>query len=1053
MLSAIWWMRDFKENTFLLFIAAGYIWISGLGIAHILTSDGMDLFIVGSTNLAIQFAIGARLLEALLLLAAPVAAAKKFDGHLLLTAFAIIAISVAALVFSDTPPTTYIENSGLTGFTIFSEFLVIVLLGAAIFSMWRPNRSINLKEKVLVSTAIIFAICGELSFTFYVEIFDISVLLGHIFKTFSIWLIFQAIITYNLKAPLRELGEFRNALDSVVDGVTIFDAETLEISYVNEIVANRVGKGVTSIIGQTPDFIRPNFDPSKFRKLSEPLADGTKKSLTYTSTHVDEPGIICSREITLQLLDAGQENPRFIAISRDLDARIRMKQAQAELEFQKLALDEHAIVSMTNAKGEITYANDKLCEISGYSREELLGNSHNILSSGEHSDAFYKEIWETISVGRPWHGEIKNKMKDGGEYWLQSTILPHVTNDGKSFSYIGIRSDITKRKEAASDAQKFKRALDVMDDGVIMCWADTLTLEYLNDTAVRWMEGDRSSLYGRDMAELSPEIDKTNFEKQARLILTGENSLVEYETQILGVDGLVYWVAVILQIVESEHERDRILINARDITERKLAENEILKFMRTISLSDDGVIISWADSLKIDYVNEKSIHWFGLSREAFLGMTLPELNPNFDKSQFDTIKNKLLANEISSSTYETALITADGEVIALEVMVQVLRNSGEAPRIVTIARNINDRKKTDHKVRLLQKTLDSIADPVSMFWLDSLEFFYANKANADFSGYSVEEMIGRTPGELFKDFDRNEFDARYEKLLTDELHTMTVEFAFPDQSGKLRSTEVLAQKLFNSNGRAYVVEIFRDISERKKVAQAKSEFISTVSHELRTPLTSIKGVLGLIKAGAFDGAPEKLAPMIDIAYDNSGRLEVLINDILDVEKIAAGRMEYELKPLDASLLIKNAVAANKSYGDKHEVAFVLNASEEHLTINGDNDRLMQVMANLMSNAAKFSPAGSEVEISTIRQNDGVCICVKDYGSGIPEAAQPTIFDRFTQADSSDQREKGGTGLGLSISKTIVEGHGGTIWFTSKLGEGTTFCIKFPIITRSTQGEK
>lgn len=146
-------------------------------------------------------------------------------------------------------------------------------------------------------------------------------------------------------------------------------------------------------------------------------------------------------------------------------------------------------------------------------------------------------------------------------------------------------------------------------------------------------------------------------------------------------------------------------------------------------------------------------------------------------------------------------------------------------------------------------------------------------------------------------------------------------------------------------------------AERKKAERIKQEFISTVSHELRTPLTSIKGALSLIQSGAISKLPDELTSMIDIASNNSDRLMLLINDILDMEKLDSGMMKLHIKPLDVVSLLNDAIEANKGYGDDHNITFARLADGGQVLINGDKDRLMQVMSNLMSNAAKFSPDG------------------------------------------------------------------------------------------------
>lgn len=240
-----------------------------------------------------------------------------------------------------------------------------------------------------------------------------------------------------------------------------------------------------------------------------------------------------------------------------------------------------------------------------------------------------------------------------------------------------------------------------------------------------------------------------------------------------------------------------------------------------------------------------------------------------------------------------------------------------------------------------------------------------------------------------------------------------------------------------------ILVVFRDVTERKKVDRMKSDFISTVSHELRTPLTSIRGALGLITGGAVGDVPERVGAMIDIAYGNSDRLVRLINDILDTEKIEAGRMDYVMRPLDIAKIIDKAIRENEAYGAQHEVDFVVTEGVADATIVGDEDRLLQVMANLLSNAAKFSPPHHHVEIEVTADEAMFRVAVTDHGPGIPEVFRDRVFDKFTQADSSDARRQEGTGLGLSISKAIVERHGGAIGFDTEADRGTTVYFTLP----------
>ncbi len=226
--------------------------------------------------------------------------------------------------------------------------------------------------------------------------------------------------------------------------------------------------------------------------------------------------------------------------------------------------------------------------------------------------------------------------------------------------------------------------------------------------------------------------------------------------------------------------------------------------------------------------------------------------------------------------------------------------------------------------------------------------------------------------------------------------------------------------------------------------EEKSQFVSVVSHELRTPLTSIKGSLALVRAGLVGEATDNLARMIDIAYNNSSRLAVLIDDLLDLEKAEAGKMEYDFQSIDLIELVKESVDSNQPYADTYDITFRLIGELNPVSIMGDYNRLLQVMANVLSNAAKFSHKGSFVDIGVELSDERVRVSVRDYGIGIPADARKKVFEKFAQVDSSDRRQTGGTGLGMSIARSILESHDGTIDFTCGPEKGTTFQIDFNI---------
>lgn len=241
------------------------------------------------------------------------------------------------------------------------------------------------------------------------------------------------------------------------------------------------------------------------------------------------------------------------------------------------------------------------------------------------------------------------------------------------------------------------------------------------------------------------------------------------------------------------------------------------------------------------------------------------------------------------------------------------------------------------------------------------------------------------------------------------------------------------------------VGIFEDISEDQRLDRMKNEFISTVSHELRTPLTSIHGSLGLVIGDMKDQVSDSVLSLLEIASRNTDRLLLLINDILDISRIEAGRLEMRFERIEVFPFMQHVLQVNEAYGFQYSVGFQLQRTEHGLTVMGDRNRLMQVFTNLLSNAAKFSNKNSKVDISFYRKNSRVCFEVRDYGRGIPPAFHARVFEKFAQYDASDSRSSGGTGLGLSITKGIIEQHHGTIDFESRVGEGATFYVELPVV--------
>lgn len=393
-----------------------------------------------------------------------------------------------------------------------------------------------------------------------------------------------------------------------------------------------------------------------------------------------------------------------------------IKRVLKALNTQKLALDEHSIVSITDVDGNITYANQKFLDATGFSNEELLGKKHNIVKSGHHSEAFFREMWQTITAGRVWHGEIQNRSKDGRELWVNTTIVPFMDESGKPYEYVGIRTDITARKQIEQELKEKARTLKEMSD-------------------------------------------------------------------------------------------------------------------------------------------------------------------------------------------------------------------------------------------------------------------------------HLEELV------------------------------------------KQRTAELEAANL-----------------QLQKLNKIKSEFVSVVSHELRTPLTAIKSFAEILKDDIEELDIEMQKHFLTIINDESDRLGRLINDLLDLQKMDSGKMVWKDAPIDLARLLKNSVEFfSPAYRDKN-LQLQLKLQQQECLLDLDADRIRQLIANLLSNALKFTEHGG-VTVTMATTADEVKVSVTDTGLGIPDDSLEKVFESFHQVDSSETRKIGGSGLGLTICKEIVEHYQGRIWVESRLGEGSSFSFVLPLTTK------
>ncbi|MFC5523266.1 PAS domain S-box protein [Polaromonas jejuensis] len=462
----------------------------------------------------------------------------------------------------------------------------------------------------------------------------------------------------------------------------------------------------------------------------------------------------------------------------------------------------------------------------------------------------------------------------------------------------------------------------------------------------------------------------------------------------------------------------------------------------------EGVIITTADGL-ISNVNAAGLKLFGYELPELLGRPVTQLMPVRHRPAFEKYFNARLSQPegFRESGRETRGLRKNGDEIALQLSFGNVTVDGK--RLFTsIVHDITETKRISDALRASESRMRQVIDavPALIAYVDAEQRIqFHNRAYEESLGLNYDQIHGKTLREVLSSDCYEEVRDKVEEALAG--YSVSYERSQMKPQGGLRDYDM---KYFPRYGEGEqkdrVIGFFalgNDITELKRIGRMKSEFVSTVSHELRTPLTSIRGSLGLIAGGVAGVLPDKAKSLVGIAKDNCERLIRLINDILDSEKIESGKMRFELQVTELKPLLEQALAANEGFAAQHKVALELDAPDDTLRATVDSDRFMQVVTNLLSNAVKFSPPQTAIQVRLLRADGRVRVEVRDHGSGIPQEFRPRIFQKFSQADSSDTRQKGGPGLGLNISRVIVERMSGRMDFSSEVGAGTTFFFELP----------
>lgn len=805
-------------------------------------------------------------------------------------------------------------------------------------------------------------------------------------------------------------------LDMALDAVVGMDQAGVVVHWNSE--AERMfGFSASDAIGQD---MAELIVPLEYRKYHREgvrrfLQTGTASILgqrvEVTALHADGHQFDIELAITAPTIRDLDKPYFFSAFIRNISERKRneqiLRQSALALEQQKYALDQHSIVAITDIQGCITYVNDKFCAISKHSSEELLGRNHRILNSGYHSKSFFQAIYQTIANGEVWNGEICNRDKNGCYFWVDTTIVPFMDDNGQPFQYIAIRTDITKRKlteEARlASEQRFRILYESSRDAILTLSPVRGYLGGNPATIALYGCRDEQEFISLSPATTSPEFQpdgRRSSDKAAAMMQTAlDNGTHIFEWVHQRLNGARFWAEVLLTRMEIGGETV-LQANVRDISERKLAEENI----RLLNQNLEQRIAARTEQLR------------------FQRDVLVELAKN-DKSDFDAaLLDILRAAAVTLKVERASYWRLDNSGAWLECRQLFIRSSfATDPDSEGTRLHLN--KFPDYFAAILQRQTLT-ADDVSIHPATS------ELAKAYFKPLGIASILHAAVW----------------------FHGSVVGVACIGHIGETRNwspeevdfaasiATMVALALEAANRARTEVELALMRDRALEASKLKSEFLANMSHEIRTPMNAIIGLSHL--ALKTDLTP-KQRDYISKTHRAGTALLGIINDILDFSKIEADKLEMESLDFDLDEVLSNvSTLVGHKAGDKGlELLYKIPADIPRYLI-GDPLRLWQILVNLLNNAVKFTERG-EIEIAAeLMELAGnrakLRFTVRDTGIGMTSEQTSRLFQAFSQADGSTTRKYGGTGLGLSISKRLVELMHGEIYVESQVGQGSRF---------------
>lgn len=884
--------------------------------------------------------------------------------------------------------------------------------------------------------------------------------------------IFGLIFSFLRLTVERKIAQVRSfweeMFQSTINGIILTDL-TGKIKYANDYALNYHEYTLEELKEfYIFDLVTPEF----IEIIREYLKDiiERKETEAFEIGFLTKSGKVKYAELSGKLVRYGaNELIQFVEIDTTEKRRFESELIEAEKKYRELF--ENAVIGAyrTTPDGKIIDVNPAFVKMFGAKDkfEILQMKASDLYADPRDREIFIRalEISDSIS-------NFENRLKrlDGKEIIVREHVRAVKDPLGNVIFYEGMIEDITEQKKAEEKLKESEEKYRTLVEGSL---AGTYIFQ---DGKFKFVSGQILSIFGftpqevlntRKILEIVHPEDRKKVIKLFISNLKGDISKSGFQFRIIKKNGEIAWVEVLNNLINYEG-KPALLGTMLDITDRIKAEQRN-RIMSQLLLSLNDAVVLTDENGNILEVNDAFCRITGYSKDEVIGKNPRILksgfhDANFYKEMWDSILTKgywkgEIINKKKNGEFYFALLSISSIKDEVHGLTYYLG----------IQSDITERKKAEEQIRYQANLLENVNDAIIAADLN-YRITSWNKAAEKMYGYKAEEVIGKEISEVVK--------VEFPGLTREQVRQILQEKGF--WQGEAIHYNRFGEKIYVSSSLSIIrdingnpigtVGINRDITEQKKaeeklklyaeqleIANAqlqelnklKSEFLANTSHELRTPLNSIIGFLNLIKEGLYE-SKEEMMQFVDNALMSARHLLNIINDILDIAKIEAGKLELTIEDVEVSELLQEVWTLSHVQAEQKKLEYRIIYPEKPIFIRGDRNRLKQILLNLIGNSIKFTHKGGITVKAEVFEEKGHCqFSVIDTGIGISKEKQAKLFQKFVQADGTTTRKYGGTGLGLAITKSLVEMMGGVIeLFSEGEGKGTTVTFTIPLSTKS-----